>query len=361
MPRSMARLGIVGFTNSGKTTLFNALTGLGAATAAHPFSTTEPNQGVARVPDPRLEEVARVEGSSKVTPAVLELLDLPALARGGHSSSGQDLARLREVEAIVVVLRSFTDESVPDDGAGIDPIGAAEELLLELAVADHEVFSRKNERLTKEAMLDQGKRQLAGTIGDATEVLAGGEALRLQDWTEDARQAFRDLAPLTLKPTVWVINVDEGATDSEKLEVGLRSVVPPADQVVVLSAKLEEEGAQLSEAERAELFEELGLGECALAAMVRATYQSLGLLSFYTVGPKESRAWTVRAGALAPEAAGRIHSDLERGFIRAEVAPLDDVIAAGGWDAAKRAGVIRVEGKSYQVAASDVLVIRFSV
>ena len=158
-----------------------------------------------------------------------------------------------------------------------------------------------------------------------------------------------------------MINVDEGATDSETLEVGLRSVVPPADQVVVLSAKLEEEGAQLSETERAELFEELGLGEGALAAMVRATYQSLGLLSFYTVGPKESRAWTVRAGALAPEAAGRIHSDLERGFIRAEVAPLDEVIAAGGWDAAKRAGVIRVEGKSYQVAASDVLVIRFSV
>ena len=186
----MARLGIVGFTNSGKTTLFNALTGLGAATAAHPFSTTEPNQGVAKVPDSRLEEVAKVEGSAKVTPAVLELLDLPAIARGGQSSSGRDLARLREVEAIVVVLRAFTDGSVPDDGASIDATAAAEELLLELAVADHEVFSRKYERLTKEAMLDQGKRQLAGTIGEATEVLAGGAALRLQDWTEDARQAF---------------------------------------------------------------------------------------------------------------------------------------------------------------------------
>ncbi|MCA1736432.1 MAG: DUF933 domain-containing protein [Actinobacteria bacterium] len=283
----MERLGIVGFPNSGKTTLFNALTGLNAATAPHAYTTVEPNIGVARVPDVRLEQIAVIEGSAKVTQATIELIDLPAWSRAGIG--GQFLGRLRAVEALAVVLRE-------------DPLGQAEELLLELTVADHDVFAKKHEQLVKEA-----------------------------------------------------------AADKAKARASLRSVVPPQDVVVVISAKLEEEGAQLPEAERAELFAGLGLGEGALATMVRATYQSLGLISFYTVGPKESRAWTVRAGALAPEAAGKIHSDLERGFIRAEVASIDDVIAAGGWDAAKRAGLVRVEGKSYEVAGADVLLIRFSV
>lgn len=357
----MARLGIVGFTNSGKTTLFNALTGLDAPTAAHPFNTVEPNIGVARVPDGQLQRAAELERSAKVVEATLELIDLPALAKSASAASAQHIARLREVEALAVMLRAFGDDSVPDDGVGGDPVGQAEELLLELAVADHEVFARKRERLAKEASADKAKLAAADAVGEATDVLAGGEALRLREWGEEAHQAFRDLAPLTLKPVMWVINVDEGANETESLTTALRSVVPAEDEVVVLSAKLEAEGAQLSPAERAELFEGLGLGEGALALMVRATYRSLGLISFYTLGPKESRAWTVRAGAFAPEAAGKIHSDLERGFIRAEVAPIETVIAAGGWDDAKRAGQVRVEGKSYQVAPADVLLIRFSV
>jgi len=346
MPGSMERLGIVGFPNSGKTTLFNALTGLNAPTAPHAYTTVEPNIGVARVPDVRLEQIAVIEGSAKVTHATIELIDLPAWSRAGIG--GQFLDRLRDVEALAVVLRE-------------DPLGQAEELLLELTVADHDVFAKKHERLVKEAAADKAKAGAVAAIAEASEVLADGEALRLREWSDGARTAFRDLAPLTLKPVLWVINVDEETTEAENLRASLRSVVPPQDVVVVISAKLEEEGAQLPEAERAELFAGLGLGEGALATMVRATYQSLGLISFYTVGPKESRAWTVRAGALAPEAAGKIHSDLERGFIRAEVASIDDVIAAGGWDAAKRAGLVRVEGKSYEVAGADVLLIRFSV
>ena len=360
----MARLGIVGFANSGKTTLFNALTGLEATTAPHPYNTTEPNLGVARIPDPKLEAAGTVENSAKVVPATLELLDLPALSppgREGGGLGGQFLGRLREMDALVVVLRAFSNPSVPSEETATDPATQAEELLLELALADHEVLVRRVERLKKEARADASKRATAEAIDQAIEVLAYGESLRSRPWSDDALAAFRDTSPLTLKPALWVVNLDEGAGDAPELVARVQQLVPDGDPVVAVSARLEEEGAKLSAQDRSELFEGLGLGEGALAVMVRAAYQGLGLLSFYTVGPKESRAWTVRAGAAAPEAAGKIHSDLERGFIRAEVSTIDEVIEAGGWDGAKRRGLIHVEGKSYIVRPGDVLVIRFSV
>jgi len=360
----MARLGIVGFTNSGKTTLFNALTGLAAATATHAYSTIEPNIGVATISDPKLEEAAKVENSVKVVPATLELLDLPALTppgREGGGLSGQYLGRLREMDALVVVLRAFSNPSVTSEDTGTDPLAQAEELLLELALADHEAMSRRADRLRREASSDPSKRVTALALGEAVEVLSGGESLRTRAWSEESLIAFRDTSPLTLKPAVWVVNLDEDADDGSGLVERLQKLVPEGDPVVAVSARLEEEGAKLSADERAELFEGLGLGDGALAIMVRAAYRGLGLLSFYTVGPKESRAWTVRAGAAAPEAAGKIHSDLERGFIRAEVTNIDQVIEAGGWDQAKRLGYVRVEGKSYVVSPGDVLVIRFSV
>ncbi len=360
----MARLGIVGFANSGKTTLFNALTGLEAATAPHPYNTTEPNLGIARIPDPKLEAAGKVENSAKVVLATLELLDLPALSppgREGGGLGGQFLGRLREMDAIVVVLRAFSNPSVVSEDTATDPATQAEELLLELALADHEVLVRRAEKLRKEARADASKRATVEAIDQAIEVLAGGESLRSQPWSEEALAAFRDTSPLTLKPALWVVNVDEGAEDAVALVADLERLVPEGDPVVAVSARLEEEGAKLSAQDRSELFEGLGLGEGALAVMVRAAYQGLGLLSFYTVGPKETRAWTVRAGAAAPEAAGKIHSDLERGFIRAEVSSIDEVIAAGGWDEAKRTGLVHVEGKSYIIKPDDVLVIRFSV
>jgi hypothetical protein len=360
----MARLGIVGFTNTGKTTLFNALTGLDAPTATHPYNTTEPNIGVARIPDPKLEAAARVEKSAKVIPATLELLDLPALSppgRDGGGLGGRFLGQLREMDALVVVLRAFSDPSVTSEDTGIDPTTQAEELLLELALADHEVLARRADRLRREASSDPSKRAAADAIQQAVDVLAGGESLRTRAWSEEALAAFKDTSPLTLKPALWVVNLDEGAEDTAEVVERLQKVVPEGDPVVAVSARLEEEGAKLTTDERAELFEGLGLGEGALALLVRAAYQGLGLLSFYTVGPKESRAWTVRAGAAAPEAAGKIHSDLERGFIRAEVTTIDEVIEAGGWDQAKKDGSVRVEGKSYIIKPDDVLVIRFSV
>jgi hypothetical protein len=358
----VAKIGILGYPNVGKTTLFNALTGLSAPTAAHPFSTLEPNVGVASVPDSKLDRAAAIERSVKIVHAQLELLDVPAMVKPGHGGglAGQFLARLRDVEALAIVLRGFEDVAVPDDESGVDAVAQAQELLLELALADFDVFERRRAKLAKEATADSSKRGAADAIAAGTAVLEAGEALRQHAWEREALTAFRDLAPLSLKPAVWVVNAGEDA-DVGALAGEVAEVVPPGDTVVAVSAVLEEEAAQLDPADRAELFEGLGLGEGALNRMVRASYTALGLQSFYTLGPKEAHAWTVRVGSTAPEAAGKIHTDLERGFIRAEIVGIDDAIEAGGWDAAKAAGLIRVEGKSYTMVEGDVINVRFSV
>ena len=358
----MAKIGILGFPNVGKTTLFNALTGLTVPTAPHPFSTLEPNVGVASVPDGKLDRAAAVEQSAKTVHAQLELLDVPAMAKPGHGGglAGQFLGRLRDVEALAIVLRAFEDQSVPDDESGVDPVVQAQELLLELALADFDVLDRRRAKIAKEATADPSKRGAADAVAAGAAVLEAGEALRQHSWEGEAIRAFRDLAPLTLKPAVWVINAGEDS-DAGGLAAAVAEVVPDGDIVVAVSALLEEEAAQLDPEDRAELFEGLGLGEGALSRMVRASYTALGVQSFYTLGPKEAHAWTVRLGASAPEAAGKIHSDLERGFIRAEVAQIDAVIEAGGWDAAKVSGIVKVEGKAYTISEGDVVLIRFSV
>lgn len=357
----MARLGIVGFPNVGKTELFNALTGLDTPTAPHPFSTVSPNIGVASIPDPALEAAAEIEHSKKIVHAVLELLDLPAMGAHGSGLGSQFLGRLREMEGLIMVLRAFDDEGVPSDESGTDAVAQAEDLLLELTMADADVFERRRPRIAKEASADATKKRAAAAIAEAAEFLGEGRPLRAGEWSDAHREAFRDLAPLTLRPAVWVVNVGEEEPDSEALVRGVSALVPEGDTVVALSVRIEVEAARMDPEDRREIFEGLGMGEGALAEMVRAAYGALGLLTFYTVGPKESHAWTVRAGARAPEAAGKIHSDLERGFIRAEIASITDVVAAGGWDAAKHAGVIRVEGKDYVMREGDVIVVRFSV
>jgi GTP-binding protein YchF len=285
------------------------------------------------------------------------------MAKPGHGGGlgAQFLGRLREMEALAVVVRSFEDESVPADESGTDPVAQAEELLMELALADFEVFERRRPKIVKEATADSSKRSVADAIAEATNLLEEGIPLRTRRWEQDQLDAFRDLAPLTLKPAVWVVNVDEDADEPQQVMADLAELVPDGDTVVAISARLEEEGARLSPEDRRELFEGLGLGEGALSKVVTAAYSAMRLISFYTLGPKDAHAWTVRVGSKAPEAAGKIHSDLERGFIRAEVAPMSVVLAAGGWDAAKKAGLVRLEGKDYTVVESDVILVRFSV
>jgi len=363
LPGLVAAIGIIGFPNVGKTTLFNALTGLAAATAPHPFTTTEPNVGVARVPDPELERAAEVEKSAKIVFNTIDLSDLPAMAKQGHGGGfgPQYFGRLRDMEALAVVLRAFDDAAVPATESGTDPETQAEELLLELCLVDHEVFARRRDRIAREATTDPGKRPAAETVARATSILEGGTPLRAETWSAAERAALRDLAPLTLKPAVWLVNVAEDEPDPPRTARMIEEVVPAGDVVVAVSAKLEEEASRLAPEDRDELFAGLGLGAGALARFVQAAHHALGLLAFYTVGPKEAHAWTVRAGATVREAAGRIHSDLERGFIRAEVAPLDVVIENGGWDETKRRGHVRVEGKDHPISPGDVIVVRFSV
>jgi GTP-binding protein YchF len=351
----MARVGLFGPPNVGKTTLFNALTGLGAPVAPHPLSTTEPNVGVAAIPDSRLEKLGQLEGSARTVHATLEVLDLPASDPAGFGA--KYFGGLREVDALGIVLRTFESDAVPLDEP--DPAVQAETLLLELCTADAEVMSRRAERAGKEATADQSMRLQAETYLKAAALLQEAQPLRTADWSRQEFEWFRDLAPLTLKPTVWVVNTSEDAQGGDEQRVA--AVVPASDEVISVSAKIEAEAARLEPAERSELLEGLGLGEGALARTVAALYRSMGLLSFYTAAPKEARAWTVRAGATAPEAAGKIHTDLERGFIRAEVGAVADVIDAGGWEAAKASGLVRTEGKGYVVEEGDVLLIRFSV
>lgn len=358
----MARVGILGLPNVGKTTLFNALTGRDAATAPHPYSTTEPNIGVARVPDPALERASSLEGCAKTVFATLELLDLPAMAGPGHTGlAARFLGRLREEEALAVVLRAFEDAAIPSDESGTDPVAQAETLLLELTLADAEVFSRRADKASKEASADRTMRGAAEAFARAAELLEEGHPLRDLAWTDGEHAAFRDLAPLTLKPAVWVVNVGEEEHDAESLVAAVEAAVPGGDTVVALSTELEEEAARLDEEDRAEFFEGLGLGEGALTRVVHATYGALGVRSFYTLGANEAHAWTLRHGATAREAAGKIHSDMERGFIRAEIAPIAKVIETGGWEALKAAGGVRVEGKDYEIAEGDVMLVRFSV
>lgn len=354
----MDQIALVGYPNVGKTTLFNAVTGLSALTAPHPYATTEPNLGTVAVPDPGLDQIAALEGSAKVTPARLALTDFPALThRGsGHGLGPQLLGKLREVDAVINVLRAFADLSVPFDESGLDPSAQAENLLLETALADLEVLARRRDRLAKEGG-DPATRLRLALLARALDALEEGRPLRALHLENSEQAALSDLGPISLKPTAWVVNRDEDdATDYQS-----KLALPAGDPAVSLSAKLEEEAARLSAEEKAEYSAALGLGEGAVASIVRACYSALGLITFYTVGPKESRAWTIRRGSGARQAAGKIHSDLERGFIRAEVAGLVDVLAAGGWEAAKQAGKVRVEGKDYVVVDGDVLLVRFSV
>ncbi|MGH9073337.1 MAG: DUF933 domain-containing protein [Acidimicrobiales bacterium] len=383
----MERLGLVGLPNAGKSSLFNALTGGSAPVAAHPFSTTESSTGVAQVPDHRLGALAGMSHSRKVVQAGVELVDIAGLVAGSATGEGlgnRFLAGIREVDALCIVLRAFDDEEVP----GLtDPVEALGVLELELVLADLSTVEALVERRRKAARSD---RSLAGEVAalDAALVpLQAGTPLYRAALPLDTRAALRTAFLLTDKAVLAVVNLGEDQRDvaaklteevaAELSGEGLGGVAvaggvtagdsvaagggAAGDSVLGVSVQLEAEAVRLPPGERAELLEGLGLGEGALSRVARAAYHLLGRRTFLTTGDKESRAWTFRAGARAPECAGVIHSDLQRGFIRAEVIRWDELLGLGSWSAARAAGRLRVEGKEYEVQDGDVLEIRFNV
>jgi GTP-binding protein YchF len=363
------RLGLVGLPNSGKSALFNALTGGDAAVAPHPFSTTESEIGVAHVPDERLEALADMSKSRKVVQAAFEVVDIAGVQKSGeHGSAGgadglgtKFLSGIREVDALGFVLRSFEDESVPGE---TDPEASLEVLELELVLADAGTLETQLGKKRKPGSVEPSFQTALDTAPAALEVLHGGTPLYRSSLTADQRQALRPLFLLTNKAVLAIVNTGEDlaqSTAAEAVSARLSEMLGGHAEVLAVSVQLEAEAARLDRGERAELLEGLGLGDGALVRVAGAAYAILGRNTFLTTGDKESRAWTFRAGAKAPECAGVIHSDLQRGFIKADVIYWADLVAAGSFAAARAKGQVRLEGKEYVVKDGDVLEIRFNV
>jgi ribosome-binding ATPase len=361
------KCGIVGLPNVGKSTIFNAITSAGAEAANYPFCTIEPNIGVVTVPDPRLDQLATIVKPQAVLPTTIEFVDIAGLVKGASQGEGlgnQFLGHIRQVDAIAHVVRCFADENVVHVDGSVDPVRDVEVIQTELNLADLESVQKRTQRIEKQAKSgDKGAQAELSLLQRISVCLDQGRPARSAELTAEDWLILRDLHLITSKPMLYVANVAEDDLDGEHPSVAqLRQLVEAEGaEMVLICGRIEAEIAELDEGGKAEFLQELGLGESGLDRMVRSGYKLLGLQTYFTAGVKEVRAWTVRRGTKAPGAAGVIHSDFEKGFIRAEVIAFNDYIHAGGEGGAKEKGLMRLEGKEYRVDDGDVMHFRFNV
>ncbi|MEM9449706.1 MAG: redox-regulated ATPase YchF [Cyanobacteria bacterium P01_E01_bin.6] len=363
----MLRAGIVGLPNVGKSTLFNAVVANAKATAANfPFCTIEPNVGIVAVPDQRLQVLSDISTSEQIVPARMEFVDIAGLVKGASQGEGlgnQFLSNIREVDAIVHVVRCFEDDDIIHVSGSIDPVRDIEIINLELALSDLAQIERRIDRIRKQAKTSKEAQTEMALLERFLPILNDGISARQVDLSEDEELLIKQLGLLTRKPIIYATNVSEDdlATGNAWVEK-VRGVAAKEDaEVIIISAQVESELIELAEDERADFLESLGVEEGGLKTLIRATYSLLGLQTYFTTGPKETRAWTIRAGMVAPQAAGVIHTDFERGFIRAETVAYDDLVSNGSMTAAKEKGLVRSEGKEYVVKEGDVMLFRFNV
>lgn len=361
------KLGVVGLPNVGKSTLFNAITQAGAQAANYPFCTIEPNVGIVAVPDERLDALAKMHDPEKITPTAIEFVDIAGLVRGAYKGEGlgnKFLSHIREVDAIVHVVRCFEDDNIVHVDGSVDPVRDMETINFELIFADLETLEKRLDRAQKSSK--SGDKKYLSELEVLTRIkahLESGKPVRSMAQSAEEREYIKSLFLLTDKPVIYVANIAENDIGKELPAVRTLYEAAAAERAEALSicAKVEEEVSALSPEEKRMFLDELGIGESGLDKLVRACYKLLGLISFLTAGPKEVRAWTVEKGAKAPQAAGRIHSDFERGFIRAEIVHYDTLMELGSMQACKEKGLVRSEGKEYVMQDGDIVLFRFNV